>query len=457
MGLPILFLFIFLGRSVSLEGSGDGIKEYIGIWDLKVLQERGDVWSTAVSQIFFSIGVTFGIMTAYGSHCPRTEPAFMNTCVIAFSNSMFSFIAGFAVFAALGHLAHLEDTKVTDLPISGFGLVFGTWPVVFGTLPGGEHWVRLLFFMLFLLGIDSAFSFLEAGLTVAKDTAKRFYPNLNNATLTAGSAAVGCFIAFLFTLIYATDAGLIFLDTIDFYINFVMIFVGFLETFAAGWIYGIEEQIESLGREAVFTYMLANFGSVLLGSALWFGVDVDNAVWAGFVGMILFYAIGIGATMYFLDKVKTANPEKFPTWTSIIYEISAKNIMDMKYKMEPVIGMVPTAWCFLVKQIIPHILLILFINLAQTQNKNGDPIFSNYEGYEAWPYQVLGILTFAFACFLFIIGFFFPDVYKFLVDESIYTKAEQVKEIDDVEISKEVEKVEEPKEEAVPEDEEAEA
>lgn len=55
---------------------------------------------------------------------------------------MFSFMAGFAVFASMGHLAYLAGVTVDDLPYAGFSLVFGTWPVVFGTLPGGEHWVR---------------------------------------------------------------------------------------------------------------------------------------------------------------------------------------------------------------------------------------------------------------------------------------------------------------------------
>lgn len=163
MGLPIILLFIFLGRAVSLEGASDGIYECIGQWDLSVLSKQGDVWSTAVTQIFFSIGVTFGIMTAYGSYCKRTEePAFMNSCVIALSNSLFSFIAGFAVFAAIGHLSHLADVDVGSIKFTSFDLVFGTWPVVLATLPGGIHWVRLLFFNLILLGIDSAFSFAEA-------------------------------------------------------------------------------------------------------------------------------------------------------------------------------------------------------------------------------------------------------------------------------------------------------
>ena len=57
-------------------------------------------------------------MTAYGSHCKRDEPAFVNSCVIAFSNSMFSFVAGFAVFASLGHLAYLEgEEDISNLQV----------------------------------------------------------------------------------------------------------------------------------------------------------------------------------------------------------------------------------------------------------------------------------------------------------------------------------------------------
>ena len=52
-------------------------------------------------------------------------------------------------------MAHVEGVPVTDIPYDGYSLLFGTWPVVFATLPGGIHWVRLLFVNLFFLGIDS--------------------------------------------------------------------------------------------------------------------------------------------------------------------------------------------------------------------------------------------------------------------------------------------------------------
>jgi len=130
MGFPIVLLMVFLFRASTLDGASDGVHAYIGEWDLSVLKTNGEVWSVACSQVFFSISLTFGILTSYGSHCKRNEPAVLNSCVIVASNSMFSIITGFAVFCALGHLAHVNGTSVTDIPYAGFSLVFGTWPVV---------------------------------------------------------------------------------------------------------------------------------------------------------------------------------------------------------------------------------------------------------------------------------------------------------------------------------------
>merc|ERR1712060_614288 len=87
----------------------------------------------------------------------RDEPVIRSSIVIATANSLFSFISGFAVFSTLGYLASVEGKEISQLNFSSFGLVFGSYPVALGTLPGGTHWIRLFFVMLFLLGIDSAF------------------------------------------------------------------------------------------------------------------------------------------------------------------------------------------------------------------------------------------------------------------------------------------------------------
>lgn len=404
MGLPILLLFVFLIKSVTLEGASDGIQAYIGEWDMSVLTEQPDVWSTAVSQIFFSLSITFGTMTAYGSHCPRTEPAFMNSIVVGFSNCTFSFLSGFAVFAAMGHLAWLQDTTVDDIPYAGFSLVFGTWPVVFGSLPGGEHWVRLLFFDLFLLGIDSGFSLLEAPLTVALDYLGHEYAKWKVAGLF-------CVLAFLLSIIYATDAGLIFLDTVDFYINFILLLIGFFETLGAGWVYNIEKQIASLGPAAVFTYMVTHFGSVLMACIIWYGLNNENEIWAGFLTLFVCFVGGVAATGFFLSKKMQEEPGKW-TWSAIIYELALSNVMDLRNDLSSVVGYLPWIWAFALKNIIPQVLLILFVNLTQASNADGQPVFGNYGGYVTWPFQVLGILTVCFGCVFILVGLFAPKVFE---------------------------------------------
>lgn len=399
MGFPVIMLFVFLGRALTLPGSSDGVDAYIRHIDLSVLADQPAVWSTAVSQIFFSLGITFGIMTAYGSHCERSEPAVMNSCVIAFSNCMFSFVAGFAVFATMGHLAFIEEVELKELKYKGFGLVFGSWPVVLGTLSGGEHWIRLFFLMLFMLGVDSAFSFVEAFLTVLQD-----------APIFKGVARwklcmLLCTVAWLLSFIYATDGGFIFLDVIDHYVNFVMLLVGGFEAFAAGWVYGIEDQIKSLGGRVVFAYMITTFGSVILACCLWFGISGDSAIWAGFVGLILSYIIGMSLVAVLMRKNQTGS------LGSMFYELMFKNVFALREDLAAVVGWMPYTWAILIKHFIPSIIIILFANLCNAETATGKKVFGHYEDYPTQPYQVLGILCVVFVALLFFGSAAFPRMY----------------------------------------------
>lgn len=442
MGFPILLLFIFLGRAVTLDGAEDGIALYIGDADWSTLVDSPDVWPAAVGQIFFSLGITFGIMTAYGSFCKPGEPAFMNSCVVAISNSMFSFISGFAVFATLGHLALIENKDVSELQFASFGLVFGSWPVALGTLPGGEHWIRLLFVMLFLLGIDSAFSFMEAFLAVLLDTTG--FERVSRKVLVVYLSLSG----FLFSLIYATDAGLIFLDSIDYYINFVMLLVGGFECFAAGWVYNIEDQIAIVGKQAVGAYMVTTFGSVILACALWFGIndsDPDLALWVGFVGLVVSYAIGMVFVFFLLNKKKQEDPSN--SWRNLCFALFMKNIVDLKNELSQSVGCLPIVWAFLVKHIIPPIILVLFALGADSKQ------FGSYSNYVDWPFQILGYLIVAFVGFLFVSSLAFPQMYNAFQRPGAEEKAEEYEE-EEVAVELPSPAGEEaPKEEAAPEEE----
>ena len=117
--LPVIFILIMVIKGASLEGSKEGIEQYLkgdvnrydGLegTELKEATEAYEttqkgVWSDAAGQIFFSIGVCMGIMTSYGSYNPVRKPIIMDNMIICISNSLLSFIAGFAVWSVVGYL-----------------------------------------------------------------------------------------------------------------------------------------------------------------------------------------------------------------------------------------------------------------------------------------------------------------------------------------------------------------
>lgn len=220
-----------------------------------------------------------------------------------------------------------------------------------------------------------------------------------------------CHISQHSALVAATDAGLIFLDAVDFYINFILLFVGFLETFAAGWIYGIERQMASLGAPVVMSYMLANFLPVGAACGFWFGLSDSSRVWSGFLVLFLGYIIGLIATFVLLN-MRVATSDHLTT-SSGFYELGLKHVMDLREELfgqQPSVYTVSVVWAFMIKQFIPHILLILFLNLSRSKNAYGNPVLGNYEGYVFWPFQLVGIGCLIFAGAMFLLGAFAPEV-----------------------------------------------
>jgi len=153
---------------------------------------------------------------------------------------------------------------------------------------------------------------------------------------------------------------------------------------------------------------------------------------AGFFVMIGQILVGIAVTTYFLNKKMKENPGKW-TWREIWWELSFSNIFALKNMVEPTIQYIPDVWAYLVKGLIPHLLIILFVNAAATENDDGDALFGNYGGYPTKPFQIMGILTVVFAVFLFVVGFFYPAIYAPLatpIDESEQKKLENSEEGD---------------------------
>jgi NSS family neurotransmitter:Na+ symporter len=159
--LPVLLILIFIIRGVTLPGALSGLKFYLKpdfarLWDI-------GVWREAYAQIFFSLSLAFGIMIAYAKYQPpESTEVNRNASITSIINCSTSFIAGFAVFTVIGYLAVSTGQAIQDLKIGGPGLTFITYPTAIQLMPLAPLLGVLFFLMLLSLGIDSAFSLVEA-------------------------------------------------------------------------------------------------------------------------------------------------------------------------------------------------------------------------------------------------------------------------------------------------------
>lgn len=192
------------------------------------------VWGAACGQIFFSIGVCMGIMTSYGSYNEIRKPIILDNFVISFCNSGMSFIAGFAVWSVVGFLQASNNLAKTKT--SSAGLAFIAYPAAIDEMPGSNFWCVLLGLVLFMLGIDSAFSMVEATSTVICDTPSgKKIPRMFVAFFL-------CFFGFLISIPFCTNWGYVLFDVIDHYLcAYLLIIVGIMQCFGVGWGFDAEQ------------------------------------------------------------------------------------------------------------------------------------------------------------------------------------------------------------------------
>ncbi|SFE94619.1 sodium-dependent transporter [Alteribacillus iranensis] len=223
--LVIIFLIIVI-RAVTLPGAADGLQAFFQP-DFNAIFS-GEVWVAAYGQIFFSLSIAFAIMITYSSYLPKKADITNNAFITGFSNSSFELLAGIGVFAALGFMASQAGVGVEEVVAGGVGLAFVVFPQIINEFPALSGLFGFLFFVsLVLAGLSSLISISE---TYVKGFAEKF------GLSRKASVAIGGGIAAVISLLYATNGGLYFLDTIDYFINqFGVALVGLIEVVAIAW------------------------------------------------------------------------------------------------------------------------------------------------------------------------------------------------------------------------------
>ena len=299
MGLPIATTVILVGRSVSLDNAGAGLKLLWGTWRGEALKD-GTIWQTAVGQVFFSTGVGFGYFTSYASYNQKHSNAVMDACLICGSNVLFENFAALAIFGIIGFLRRWPWESER---LGAFVVGFLTLPEAVLQMPGANFWAILVFFTLIVLGFSSAFVMLDVVATLLVDSGLRYSRPTIVSALTI--------IAFLMCLPYCTEFGYYYLDGIDRWMNNVLLIaVVWAEVTSSSTIYRYKDVISQTG---VWSYSIYNFG-MMCGQLL--GVIVAHVTgepgFGAAAGVGLYVVCAIIATA----MATTAEPVEMRFWKS---------------------------------------------------------------------------------------------------------------------------------------------
>ena len=243
VGLPYLMILILLIRGLTLEGAWDGVRWYLSPDFSKLLEVR--VWIDAAVQIMFSLSPCWGVLITFGSYLSPEEDLMTLSVQLAAINSLTSFVAGFAIFAILGHLAATTGVPIDQVVAGGPQLSFVVYPAALATMPFPWFFAASFFIMLLMLGIDSQFSSVEAIIHAIEESRWQQTLKLRRSVIVTGSVLV----IWLGSLIFCTDGGLHLLAAADNYIPMLSFFcVAIAEVICVGWAYGTDRFFDDIAR-----------------------------------------------------------------------------------------------------------------------------------------------------------------------------------------------------------------
>ena len=190
--LPWIMLIILTVRGLTLEGAATGLQFYLEPHWEKLAEV--DTWRWAFGQVFFSMSLGFAVMLSYASFLHKRSDINNNALIIGLGDLATSFVAGIAVFATLGAMAKADNAAVETVVKAGPGLAFVTFPYALSKLPNAQALFSLVFFTALLtLGIDSAFSIVEACLASVRDNQKKLSRHVVLPIICAAGAGIGVF------------------------------------------------------------------------------------------------------------------------------------------------------------------------------------------------------------------------------------------------------------------------
>merc|ERR1712232_977062 len=111
------------------------------------------------------------------------------------------------------------------------------------------------------------------------------------------------------------------------------------------------------------------------------------------------FVVGMGLVLYLMKKRMPSSD--YWSWRSTFYDLTFRNMIDLRDDLASVVGYIPMIWAVLIKFVIPPVLIIVFSLGCASKTDAGDTEFGHYGGYST-SFQLLGILAVVFVVFVFV-------------------------------------------------------
>ena len=225
----------------------------------------------AMSQLFFSLSVSMGIMITYGSYVKKDVDLNKSIRQIEFFDTGVALLAGMMIIPAVYVFSGTEGMA------SGPSLMFVSLPKVFHAMGKAGTVVGLVFFiMVAFAALTSCVSIMEtlvaSCMTLFKTTRKKM--SLIIGVISAAAAIVIClgYNVFYFELALPNGQTAQLLDVMDYISNsFLMPLISFLTCIFVGWVIKpkwIQEEMESSGhvfqRKKLYAFMIRYVAPVIM-------------------------------------------------------------------------------------------------------------------------------------------------------------------------------------------------
>ncbi|XP_014475460.1 PREDICTED: sodium- and chloride-dependent transporter XTRP3 isoform X1 [Dinoponera quadriceps] len=277
---PYVVLTIFFVRGITLRGASAGLAHMYTPKVEKLLEPM--VWLDAATQVFYSFGLAFGSLIAFGSYNTPDNNCVRDVILVSVCNAFTAIYASVVIFAILGFKAmsnvdkcvvsardilmdkgylppnltsfNLEDyesfmsnssvnvtkpcslSEELDNAAEGTGLAFIVFTQAIVELPGAPFWSCIFFLMLLALGLGSQIGILEGMLCVIFDI--DLFKRIKKQYMTG----VVCTVCFFVGLIFCTGAGEYWLKMFDSFAGTIgLVMVALMEMISVIFVYGHEK------------------------------------------------------------------------------------------------------------------------------------------------------------------------------------------------------------------------